>query len=210
MAEDGIGNGDGHRGGWKLNDSDYLRRLMLHLLPLPRWVRGEVLREVSSHLTEARIRGGESLVSETLERFGPPSRLARNYIRIWGVSALFLLVVGALGFILGLLSAPLTLSFFGFVPPPPAPSLLYILLLLLLVSLSYRYGFRTGVVMGLLAGVGYVSNVLLTYNLYRDWTSFTYSDIYSLTFNTILLPATGAVLGYLGERFWEIEMEKEG
>ncbi|HDD60212.1 hypothetical protein B6U83_02135 [Thermoplasmatales archaeon ex4484_36] len=193
-----------------MNSADYLRGLRLHLLPLPRKVREEVLREVSSHLNEARTRGGESLVSETLERFGPPSKLALNYIRIWGVSTTFLLSVGALGFILGLLSAPLKLSFFGLVPPPPAPSLLYLLLLLLLVSISYRYGLKTGLVMGLLGGAGYISNVLLTYDLYKDWTTFTYSDIYSLTFNTVLLPAAGAVLGYLGERFWEIDIEMEG
>lgn len=193
-----------------MNGNNYLLWLRFHLLPLPRRVRSEVLQEVSSHLTEAEMRGGERLLSDTLERFGPPSKLAMNYIRVWGVSPLFILFTGALGFILGLFSAPIKFSFIGYVPPLPIPSLLYIFLLFLLALMSYRYGLKTGAITGLMSGAGYISNVILSYDLYRDWTTLTDSDIYTLAFNTMLLPAAGAVLGYLGERFWELGLEKEG
>ncbi|MCD6383786.1 MAG: hypothetical protein J7L88_04935 [Thermoplasmata archaeon] len=191
-------------------EKDFLLKLRFHTLPLPRRIRKEVLREIDSHLKEARASAGEVGVDRTIRRFGDPSRLALNYIRIWGVSISFLLFLSLVGFVLGAFSSPVKISYLGYSPHHPFPIILYALLIILLIWVGYRYGLTPGVVLGLMASIGYSFNVILSYNVYGEWTIITNATILTLAINAILLPLTGAIVGHISERIWELSMEDRG
>jgi uncharacterized membrane protein len=58
-------------------EGQYLEQLRVHLRGIAPAERDEIVREIASHLAEARADGRDE--TEVLGRLGPPERLARSY-----------------------------------------------------------------------------------------------------------------------------------
>jgi len=127
----------------------YLSSLERKLFWMDRNRRKDIVMEVKSHLTE-RVSNGEN-PSNVLSSFGPVDSVAKDYLRIYGFGMEFILLVGALGFIIAMLTVP------GIMGNPSEylgmdwTALIFLVIAILLVLVtSFKGGRKAGVIVGAL------------------------------------------------------------
>lgn len=135
---------------------DYLARVRASMIGMEPRVRDDILRELASHLSEAAAAHGNQPRS-ALAEMGDPAATGREYRRVYGYGRAFVLLFGAVAFLIALPSAPI-LEVTGEFPIPNVLALpCLVLLVAWLLWVSVAAGSRAGLLAGVAALLGRVA-----------------------------------------------------